>query len=539
MYIGMGFNLVRVDINAELWYCLNKLVLNGVKGLSTDAAPIIEIRKVSKSFPGVRALHEVDLEVHPGEVHALCGENGAGKSTLIKILAGACGKDSGDMLFNGDVVNIRTPQQALELGISCIYQELSIVPQLDVAKNIFLGNMFLKGKAGFLDHAELYRQAQNVLDNVIKLRVGARTKAEDLSVAQQQMVEIGRALTRRSKLIIMDEPTSSLSEKEAQTLFGLIRELKNDGITIIYITHKLDEVMALSDRITVLRDGEKITTVNTADVTKDDLIAAMLGRSLQNMYDKKSVETGGTVLEVKNLSRQGVFQDINFSLKSGEILGFFGLVGAGRTEIMRSIFGVDRYDSGQVLVGGLRLRPRSPRKAIKRGLAFVTEDRKGEGLAMRLSILVNMTVVKLNTMCRLGVINKGLQKRAADKYMQAFSIKAPSAQQLAQNLSGGNQQKVVVAKWLMSDPKVIILDEPTRGIDVGSKAEIYELIFSLAAQGMAIIIISSEIDEILGICDRINVIAEGSIKADIPRAEATNKKILTAAFGGNDVEHGL
>ncbi len=494
--------------------------------------PVIELRGISKSFPGVKALSGVDFDIYPGELHALCGENGAGKSTLIKVMTGAHAPDEGSILVNGEAVSFSSPQQALSMGIACIYQELSIVPQLDVAKNIFLGNMFTKGKTGFLDKKRLYKDAAEILHDHIKLNIDPHEIAGRLSVAQQQMVEIGRALTRQAKVIIMDEPTSSLSDKEVETLFKLIRMLKADGIAIIYISHKLDEVMQLSDRITILRDGQRIKTVNTADTTKERLISDMLGRELSNMYNKQPAEIGGTVLEVNGLTRSGVFSDISFSVKSGEIVGFFGLVGAGRTEIMRAIFGMDRYDSGEVILGGEKLRGRSPSRAIRSGIGFATEDRKSEGLALRLSILANMTIVKLSQLSRFGVISRKKQRRTADEYVSSISIKTPSVSQLVGNLSGGNQQKVVLAKWLMMEPRVLILDEPTRGIDVGSKSEIYSLIVRLAQQGVAVIIVSSEIEEILGICDKVNVIHEGRLVSTLDAATSSTHDVLTSAFGG-------
>lgn len=498
----------------------------------SSKTPIIELRGISKGFPGVQALSGVDFDIYPGELHALCGENGAGKSTLIKVMTGAHAPDEGEILVNGEAVSFSNPQQALAKGIACIYQELSIVPQLDVAKNIFLGNMFTKGKTGFLDKKRLYKDAAEILHDHVKLDVDPHEIAGRLSVAQQQMVEIGRALTRQAKVIIMDEPTSSLSDKEVETLFDLIRMLKADGIAIIYISHKLDEVMQLSDRITILRDGQKIKTVNTADTTKEQLITAMLGRELSNMYNKQPAKIGDTVLEVNGLTREGVFEDISFSVKSGEIVGFFGLVGAGRTEIMRAIFGIDRYDGGEVILGGEKLRGKSPSKAIRSGIGFATEDRKSEGLALRLSILMNMTIVKLSQLSRLGVISRKKQRSIADEYVESISIKTPSVSQLVGNLSGGNQQKVVVAKWLMMEPKVLILDEPTRGIDVGSKSEIYSLIVQLAQQGVAVIIVSSEIEEILGVCDKVNVIHEGRLVTTLDAATSSTQDVLTSAFGG-------
>jgi ABC-type sugar transport system ATPase subunit len=502
------------------------------RALSEGKVPVIELRGISKLFPGVRALSQVDFDIYPGEVHALCGENGAGKSTLIKVMTGAHTPDVGEIYVNGEKVAFSSPQQALGMGIACIYQELSIVPQLDVAKNLFLGNVFTKGNSCFLDEKRLYADAEEILQKYVKLDVSPHEIAGNLSVAQQQMIEIGRALTRQAKVIIMDEPTSSLSDKEAETLFDLIRMLKESGIAIIYISHKLDEVMELSDRITVLRDGQKISTVNTCDTTKEQLISSMLGRELSNMFNKTPADIGEPVLSVKGLTRKGVFEDISFDVRQGEIVGFFGLVGAGRTEIMRAIFGIDRYDSGEVYIAGEKLKGHNVPLAIKKGIGFATEDRKSEGLALRLSVLLNMTIVHLSHLGKGGVINHKKQSEATDGYVQSIRVKTPSTAQLVGNLSGGNQQKVVVAKWLMTQPRVLILDEPTRGVDVGSKSEIYGLVNELAHQGVAVVVVSSEMEEILGMCDKVNVIHEGKLVDVFDAASSTTQQVLSAAFGG-------
>ena len=491
---------------------------------------LIRLSGISKSFPGVKALSDISFDVRAGEIHALCGENGAGKSTLIKVLTGAHRKDEGHILIDGQEVEIRSTHHAMELGVACIYQELSIAPQLDVAKNIFLGNMF-KTKTGFLDLKTLYHDAEEILVRYIGLDISPRTPCGELSIAQQQMVEIGRALSRRPRVIIMDEPTSSLSEAESETLFRLIRMLKDDNVAIIYISHKLDEVMQLSDRVTVLRDGRNILTANTEEITQEQLISAMIGRSLENMYNKEAAEQGAPVIEIKGLSRTGVFDDISFTVNSGEILGFFGLIGAGRSEIMRAVFGVDKYDSGEVFINGARLRAGSPARAIASGIGFATEDRKLEGLMLNLSVLLNMTMVKLPELSKAGVINRRAQEAIAGQFVESLSIKTPSTSQLVGNLSGGNQQKIVVAKWLMTSPKVLIVDEPTRGIDVGSKSEIYGLLVELAKQGVAIIVVSSEIEEIMGICDRVVTICEGRQTADLKTEGLQSEVVLAAALG--------
>ena len=496
---------------------------------SAAARPLMELKGITKRFPGVQALTEVDLELRRGEVHALVGENGAGKSTLIKVMTGFHQADEGEVLIDGQPETFSNPHQAIEKGIACIYQELSIVPQLDVAKNLFLGNWPTKGR--FLDKGTLYRQAQEILERVA-LHVSPKTLAADLSIAQQQMVEIGRALTRRARVIIMDEPTSSLTDKEADVLMGLIRQLKAEGTTIVYISHKLDEVLSISDRITVLCDGCNVATVQAADTDRDQLIQYMLGRTLTNMFNKLDTQIGPPVMSVQGLTREPAFRNVSFEVHAGEVLGFFGLVGAGRSEIMRAVFGVDRATAGTVSLNGQVVRIHSPKDAVAHGLALVPEDRKHDGLALRLSVMENMTLVKLPEISHAGLIDQGERRKVSNEYVESIRVKTPTIRQLAGNLSGGNQQKVVISKWLMTDPKVLILDEPTRGIDVGSKSEIYALIGQLAAQGMAVIVVTSEMNEILGICDRIITVYEGNITRQFTRDEFSDTAILAAALGG-------
>ncbi len=492
---------------------------------------LLKVENICKFFPGVKALQGVSFDIRPGEVHALCGENGAGKSTLIKVLTGAHKMDGGSYLLDGADADIKSTHDAISKGIACIYQEMSIVPQFNIAKNLYLGNLPLKGgKRGLIDYDTLYADSEEIL-KTLGLSISPKVTTGSLSVGLQQMVEIGRALTRNARIIIMDEPTASLSEKETETLLDLIQLLSKKGVSIIYISHKLDEVMKVSDRITILRDGENVVTVDTDSIDPPTLISHMLGRSLENMYTQREAAYGEVVLDVKNLTRKNVFNDISFTVRSGEILGFFGLVGAGRTEIMRAVFGADEVDGGEVIMEGKALKGGDPLEAISKGIAFVTEDRKEEGLLLNLSILTNMTLVKLSQLANKGVIDKKSQSAIADEYISKIRVKTPSSAQLAGNLSGGNQQKVVLAKWLMMNPRLLILDEPTRGIDVGSKAEIYALISELAQAGMAVIIVSSEIEEIMGVCDRVIVIAEGRESADLPMKGTDSQTILTAAFG--------
>ena len=491
---------------------------------------LVELREITKTFPGVKALDGVSFDVREGEVHSLCGENGAGKSTLIKVMTGAHQANSGEYLIDGAPVHIKSTQEAIALGVSCVYQELSSAPQLDVAKNLFIGNLPMKG--GLVDHKTLYQRSAEILQE-LGMDISPKTIAGDLSVGQQQMLEIGRALTRNARLIIMDEPTSSLSEAETDTLFRVIQQLTAKNIAVVYISHHLDEVMYLSDRITVIRDGQNIITKDKDDITQDELIAHMIGRPLDKQYPPKDGrKQGDVVLDVQNISGEK-FRNVSFQVRSGEIVGFFGLVGAGRSEIMRAIFGADKLQSGSVTVNGKSIKSGSPVDAIAKGIGFATEDRKKEGLMLRLSILLNATIVKLPRLSTAGVIDRKRQSDDADKYVTAMRTKTPSINQLVGNLSGGNQQKVVLAKWLTMEPDVLIVDEPTRGIDVGSKAEIYEIINDLAKSGMAIIVVSSEIEEIFGVCDSVITIYEGNMTAQLPITDdLTREKVLSCSLGG-------
>lgn len=493
---------------------------------------LLEVRGISKVFPGVKALKDVSFDVRRGEVHALCGENGAGKSTLIKILTGVHARTTGEYYLEGQSVDFKNTKQSIDAGISCIYQELSMVPLLDVAKNLFLGNQ-PTDRLGTLNNKKMYAEAKEILER-IHLKVSPKKLVADLSVAQQQMVEIGRALTRQSKVIIMDEPTSSLTDSEKDTLHDLIRQLRDEGVSVIYISHKLEDVLEISDRITVIRDGEKIITLDAKTTDKSTLITHMIGRTLDNLYNKVPAPLGEEAIRVEGLSRNGVFSDVNFYARKGEVVGFFGLVGAGRSEVMRAIFGVDKFQSGKIFVDGKEVKIHSPVKAVQQGIALVPEDRKLEGLSLRLSVLFNMTLVKIRQINRLGVIDKKKQKAEAEQYVRSTRVKTPSLAQKVFQLSGGNQQKVVISKWLMMNPKILILDEPTRGIDVAAKAEIYGLISDLANEGVCVLVVSSEIPEILGICDRLYTVCEGKITADLPVDQTASDQILAYALGVND-----
>ncbi len=493
----------------------------------------IELKGIVKLFPGVRALGGVSFDIREGEVHSLCGENGAGKSTLIKVMTGAHARDEGQYLLDGEEVNFKSTQEAIAKGVSCVYQELSMAPQQDVAHNLFIGNLPMKGL--FVDHKALYARTEEILQE-LEMNISPKAIAGELSVGQQQMIEIGRALTRNARLIIMDEPSSSLSEAETDTLFRIIKKLTDKNIAVVYISHKLDEVMYLSDRITVIRDGENICTMDKADTTQDELITHMIGRPLEKQYPEKTGRSmGEVVLDVQNLTG-GVFEDVSFQVRAGEVVGFFGLVGAGRSEIMRAIMGVDRVKSGTATIDGKRVATGNPVTSIRAGGGFCTEDRKKEGLALQLSILLNSTIVKLPQLSRLGVIDRKAQAEDAQEYVTAMRTKTPSIQQLVGNLSGGNQQKVVLAKWLTMHPRLLIVDEPTRGIDVGSKAEIYEILNNLAKEGMAIIVVSSEIEEILGVCDSVITIFEGKKTAQLPiNKQLSTETVLACSIGKKDV----
>ena len=485
--------------------------------------------RITKDFPGVRALDGVTFEVRRGEVHALVGENGAGKSTLVKILAGAVPGDRGEIRIEGRPVEIASPHAAQELGVSMIYQEFNLVPYLSVAENIVLGRepQLLHG---IIDWGRMYRDAAAVLDR-LGVRIDPRAPISRLSVAQQQMVEIAKAISTNAKLIVMDEPSATLTEHELARLFELIHRLREQGVSIIYISHRLEEIFEIADRVTVLRDGQLIGTHPVSAVTKDDIIRMMVGRQLTEQIPKREVQMGEEALRVEGLSG-GVVRDVSFVVCAGEIVCLTGLVGAGRTEVARLIFGADPKTAGRVLVGGKELRIRNPRDAIRHGVGFVTEDRKEQGLVLGLTVRENVTLAHLDLLSYWGFIRRQQERTAASKFIQSLRIRTPSPEQITRNLSGGNQQKVVLAKWLLTESRVLLFDEPTRGIDVGAKAEIYQLMGELAASGVAMLMITSELPEALGMADRILVMHEGRIAAELPRADATQEKVMFYATGG-------
>ena len=502
--------------------------------MSSDNEFLLEMRNIIKTFPGVKAVDNVTLKVRPGTVHALCGENGAGKSTLMKILAGEHKLDGGEIIFNGKKVDIHTTQDAFTVGISTVYQELNLVPEMTIAENMFLGREPKKNGL-FVDSNFINEETKKYLKDVGLEHYGPRTKLGKLSVSAQQMVEIAKGITRGSKLIILDEPTSAITDAEVATLFKLINDLKAKGITFIYISHKLDEIFEITDEVTVMRDGTYVDTKTTSEIDEKALVSLMVGRELTHLFPKTDVEIGDIVFEAKNLTRVGKFENVSFQIRQGEILGISGLMGAGRTEVARAIFGLDPLDEGDMLLDGLPYEVRRPIDAIRHGIAYVPEDRKELGLCLGRPILENISLASLEMFSgKGGFLNMKYEREEAEEISKQLRTKTHSLDVAAQTLSGGNQQKVVLSKWLIRPLKVLILDEPTRGIDVGAKSEIHKLMCKFAAKGMAVIMISSELPEILGMSDRILVMHEGKFKGELSREDATQERIMTLATGGKN-----
>ena len=488
---------------------------------------ILEMENVSKAFPGVKALNKVRFNLKEGEVHALVGENGAGKSTLLKILSGAYKKDEGVIKLKDSEVKITDPKHALDMGISVIYQEFNLIPNLSIAENIFIGRAPRKQKA-FVDFSKLFERSEFFLEK-IGMKKSAKTLVSELSVAEQQMVEIAKSLSFSAKIIIMDEPTSALTKSEKDTLFKIIRELKSKGVSIIFISHIIEEVLEISDRVTVLRDGNYVGTLDAKETNPKGIVRMMVGRELKEFYPKTEVRRGKIVLEVKNLTKKSKYENISFQLHEGEVLGFAGRVGAGRAQVMRGIFGIEPPDSGEILIKGNKIKTNSLFETIKMKMGFVPEDRREEGLILSRSVKDNINITKLPQINSRGFIKQKEEENIANEYCKQLKIRTPNNKQIVQNLSGGNQQKIVIAKWLAINPKILILDDPTRGIDVGTKNEIYSLINNLAKEKIGIILISSELPEILNISDRILVMRKGKITGEFLRKEATQEKIMQLA----------
>ena len=489
---------------------------------------ILEMRNITKSYPGVKALDDVSFSAEYGEVHALMGENGAGKSTLMKILSGAHGMDKGEIIFEGKQVNITSSSDALKLGISMIYQEISCIPELTITENIYAGPRFPRKKWGMVNWKSAYQNCQKLMEE-LELNYDPKTKMRSLSMADMQMIEIAKAISFHSKLIIMDEPTSALTDKEIQKLFGFIRNLKKSGITIIIITHKLDEVFEIADRVTVLRDGKLIETRDIGNITRNEMITMMAGREIQNVYEEKGFKPGEVILKAEHLKRTPMVNDVSFEVRKGEILGFSGIMGAGRTETMRCLFGLDGITEGEIILNDRKITINNPRDAIKQGIMMVTENRKQDGLVLCRSIYENMLLPSTFRNSRHGILNKKKEYKMAEDYYKKLKIKSPSMDTITNHLSGGNQQKVIIAKWLLMNPVLLILDEPTRGVDVSTKAEIYRLMRELNRQGVAIIMVSSDMEELLGVSDRIVVMCQGRITGELKRNEFEQKKIMEYA----------
>ena len=497
---------------------------------------VLKLRGISKEFPGVRALHEVDLTVGAGTVHALVGENGAGKSTLMKILMGLITEYRGSVVLKGQSLRHQGVRQALDRGLAMIHQELTYVPHMSIAQNLFLGREPTRMAGAWIDHAAMVRQTRIVLERV-GLDLDPTVLMKDLGVAQQQMVEIAKALSYQAEIIIMDEPTSALSEQEARRLLALIKEVRADGCAVIYISHRLDEIFELADEVTVLRDGCSQGTFAMGDIDVDRLITLMVGRQLDAVFPEHSTRPPSTeALRVEKLCRAGVFQDVSFAVHRGEILGLAGLMGAGRTEIIRCVFGLDRFDSGQILVNQTPACFRHARDAIDHGLGLVSEDRRVTGLVPCLSLCHNVTLSHLNRCARGPWIDQAGERRLVQDIMNRLALRTNDPGQSVNALSGGNQQKVVLGKALLGDPQILILDEPTRGIDVGAKVEIYRLMRDMANQGMAIIMVSSDLTEILGMSDRVLVLREGRITACLAQNDATPEAIMRYAVSGESHE---
>lgn len=488
---------------------------------------IVSMHDICKSFPGVKALDHVDFELRSGEVMALLGENGAGKSTLMKVLSGVYTRDSGDMEIQGKAYGNLTPKQAQAAGVAIIHQELNMCRHLTVAENMFLGREKVRGVV--LNQREMEAEAAEVLGR-LKIDISPRTVVGDLPISKQQMVEIAKALSMDARILIMDEPTSALTAREIEDLFRIIRDLRASDHGIVYISHRLEELQHIVDRVTIMRDGQYITTMNFADTTIDQIITYMVGREIKEKFPRVTCEKGKKVFEVKNLNAGRMVRNISFSLYEGEIVGFAGLMGAGRTETTRAIFGIDPKQSGQIFLDGREIAIHSPMDAIRQGVVLAPEDRKKDGLCTKLSIRHNIALPNLDLLCnRLGVVSHSKENAMCDRAVKNLQIKTPSLDVDAANLSGGNQQKVVVAKWLARNSRVVLFDEPTRGIDVAAKVEIYHLMNQLKQQGIAVMFVSSELPEVLGIADRVIVMCDGQITGEVMARETTQNEILTLA----------
>lgn len=487
---------------------------------------LLDMKQIIKSFNGVEVLHGIDFSLRAGTVHALMGENGAGKSTLMKVLAGVHKCDDGEIWLKGKKTEIQSPRHAQELGIAMIHQELSPVPEMTVAENIFLGREPRKGL--FVDYKKMYTDTEKLLGEM-KVRVSPRAKIGRLKVADQQLIEISKAISLNADIIVMDEPTSAITDQEVEILFKTIADLKKKGTGIIYISHKMDEIFRIADDITVLRDGTYVNSWEAKDIDNNTLIKNMVGRELNEIFPKIKVPAKNVVMEIRHFTKENQFEDISFLVREGEILGIAGLIGAGRTELMNAIFGLEKPDSGEVFFEGKKVEIRRPSDAIRHGIAYVTEDRKNEGLVLEMGVGQNITIASMKTLSSGIFIKRQEEKKTIDDQIRALRIKVHSPRQLVGKLSGGNQQKVVLAKWMMKNPKLLILDEPTRGIDIGAKSEIYKLMGEFVEKGNSIIMISSEMPEAMGMSDRILVLSNGRLSGELSREEFAQEDIMKMA----------
>jgi len=487
---------------------------------------LVQLVEISKTFPGVKALDHVSLDLRPGEVHALIGENGSGKSTLMKILSGVYMKDEGKVIVNGKEMNFQKPRDAQDAGIAIIHQELNLCRHLTVAENIFLGREFQNGI--FLDKKHQIEEAQKILDR-LEVNLDPNSRVSELTVSKQQMVEIAKAISANANVVIMDEPTSALTIKEIDDLFSIIKVLRKQGKGIIYITHRLEELNAITDRITIIRDGQHIITTDFKNLSADDIIRYMVGRELKEKFPRIQMPVGKTIFEVKNLSAGKAVRDVSFTVREGEILGIAGLMGAGRTETVRAIFGADKKDSGQLILNGQEIRIDKPQEAIETGIFCVPEDRIRDGLCISMPVYQNATLPNMEKVTHRGIVNTKKEIMIAENMVKQLTIHTPSVFQIVKNLSGGNQQKIVVGKWLVKPAHVILFDEPTRGIDVGAKVDIYNLMNQLKEQGIGVVFVSSELPEILGMADRIVVMCEGRVTAELDADEANQEIIMQYA----------
>ncbi|XEC95291.1 sugar ABC transporter ATP-binding protein [Paenibacillus tarimensis] len=497
------------------------------------AVQLLEMKGIDKSFTGVKVLEQAQFSLDSGEVHALMGENGAGKSTLMKILNGIYTRDNGTVTVKGQLQPLSSPSAAQQLGIVMIHQELNLIPHLTVMENIFLGREFTYGPTNLIDWRRMKREANRFLSQ-LGLAIHPETVVGDLSVGQQQMVEIAKALSMNTEILVLDEPTAALTDREIEALFQVIRSLKERGVGMIYISHRMEEIFRICDRITVMRDGRYVGTESIPETTMDQIVKMMVGREIKDRFPKADIPLGDEKLKIEGLTQKGVLHNISFSVRTGEIVGISGLMGAGRTELAKALFGVTAIDQGTIAVDGKPVQLRTPADAIRAGIALVTEDRKDEGLLLSMSIRENLSMPNLRTVSSLGFLSGPKELGLADRMMKQLLVKASGSEQAAGSLSGGNQQKVVIGKWLATNPQVFILDEPTRGVDIGAKKEIYDLMNKLAASGVAILMISSELPEVLGMSDRIIVMHEGKITGEFTREEATQEKIMICATGGGE-----